>query len=43
MPQFLLEPLVDAEGLDLEDDEKVNSLARRFRVSTAVVRYRLWS
>ena len=43
MPQFLLEPLVDAEGLDLEDGEKVNSLARRFRVSTAVVRYRLWS
>lgn len=41
IPQFLLDGFVDASGIDLEDDDKVESLARRFRVSAAMVRFRL--
>lgn len=41
MPQALLLDLVDPEGLDLDDDDKVEALARKFRVSTSALRYRL--
>ena len=41
IPQFLLEGLIDAGGIDLDDDDKIDSLARRFRVSASMVRYRL--
>lgn len=41
MPQFLLDALIDSGGLDLDDDDKVEALARRFRVSTSAIRYRL--
>ncbi len=38
--QFLLEAVGDA-GLDLDDDEAVDALARRFRVSGSAMRNRL--
>ncbi|WP_439472056.1 ImmA/IrrE family metallo-endopeptidase [Brevundimonas sp.] len=41
MPRFLLETMMDAGGFDLEDDEKVEALARRFRVSASALRFRL--
>lgn len=41
IPQFLLEGLIDAGGIDLDDDEKIESIARRFRVSGSMVRFRL--
>ncbi|PBB84539.1 ImmA/IrrE family metallo-endopeptidase [Mesorhizobium sp. WSM3876] len=43
MPTEILQGLVDPGGLDLEDDEKVESLAKKLRVSTAALRYRLAS
>ncbi len=41
MPLDLLKPLIDPAGLDLEDDERVATLARRFRVSPSAMRFRL--
>lgn len=41
MPHDLLVGVLDAEGLDIEDDERIAALARRFRVSTAAMRFRL--
>ena len=41
IPQFLLEGVIDAGGIDLDDDEKIESIARRFRVSSSMVRFRL--
>ncbi len=43
MPQVLLEGLVDPAGLDLDDDAQIEALARKFRVSTSALRYRLSS
>ncbi len=41
MPHDFLKEVVDAEGLDLDDDERLEALARKFRVSTSALRYRL--
>ncbi|AYG94499.1 ImmA/IrrE family metallo-endopeptidase [Brevundimonas naejangsanensis] len=41
MPQFLLDTMMDVGGFDLEDDERVEALARRFRVSASALRFRL--
>lgn len=41
MPQALLVEAIDAAGLDIEDDDKIEALARKFRVSTSAMRYRL--
>jgi Zn-dependent peptidase ImmA (M78 family) len=41
MPEPLLVQAVGERGIDLEDDSQIEALARKFRVSTAVVRYRL--
>lgn len=41
MPETLLEASVDGRRIDLEDDEAIAVLARRFRVSQAAMRYRL--
>lgn len=41
MPTVFLHDLVDAAGLDLDDDERLEALARKFRVSTSALRYRL--
>jgi Zn-dependent peptidase ImmA (M78 family) len=41
MPQIFLAELIDPAGLDLEDEAKVNSLAKRFKVSSAALRFRL--
>ncbi|MGE3989269.1 ImmA/IrrE family metallo-endopeptidase [Pseudorhodoplanes sp.] len=41
MPHDLLVGVLDAEGLDIEDDDRIAALARRFRVSAAAMRFRL--
>lgn len=41
MPQHLLEAVLAGKIVDLEDDETIASLAKRFRVSEAAMRYRL--
>jgi len=41
MPQEFLKDLVDPAGLDLDDDDRLEALARKFRVSTSALRYRL--
>ncbi|WID95166.1 ImmA/IrrE family metallo-endopeptidase [Bosea vestrisii] len=41
MPHAFLKDVVDPVGLDLDDDERLESLARKFRVSTSALRYRL--
>jgi Zn-dependent peptidase ImmA (M78 family) len=41
MPQMFLAEAIDAAGLDLDDETKVNSLARRFKVSASALRFRL--
>jgi Zn-dependent peptidase ImmA (M78 family) len=41
MPQFLLRDLVDPDGLDVDDDDRIEALARKFRVSPSAMRYRL--
>ncbi|MFT0862142.1 ImmA/IrrE family metallo-endopeptidase [Ancylobacter sp. G4_0304] len=41
MPTAFLEDYVDPAGLDLDDDERLEALARKFRVSTSALRYRL--
>jgi len=43
MPRSFLEDLVDPRALDVDDDEKIESLARKFRVSPSAMRYRLGS
>lgn len=43
MPQAALNELIPAAGLDLDDDDRVIALAKRFRVSTSALRYRLAS
>lgn len=41
MPTGLLIPVLERHPVDLEDDDAVASLAKRFRVSDAAMRYRL--
>ena len=41
MPHDLLKIALGASGLDIEDDQGVEALARRFKVSTAAMRFRL--
>ena len=41
MPSIFLKDLVDAAGLDLDDDKRLEALARKFSVSTSALRYRL--
>jgi len=40
MPHELIKDLV-GEGLDLDDDARLDAMARKFRVSTSALRYRL--
>jgi Zn-dependent peptidase ImmA (M78 family) len=41
MPQAFLAAAVDPSGLDLDDDARIEALARKFRVSTSALRFRL--
>lgn len=41
MPRELLLPMLEGKSVDLEDDEAIAALARRFRVSEAAMRFRL--
>ncbi|PZQ96196.1 MAG: ImmA/IrrE family metallo-endopeptidase [Cereibacter sphaeroides] len=41
MPQHLLESVLAGKLVDLEDDETIQSLAKRFKVSETAMRYRL--
>jgi Zn-dependent peptidase ImmA (M78 family) len=41
MPQEFMKSALDAGGLDIEDDAGIEALARKFRVSTSAMRYRL--
>jgi Zn-dependent peptidase ImmA (M78 family) len=41
IPRDLLTSVLDASGLDIEDDQGVEALTRRFKVSTAAMRFRL--
>jgi Zn-dependent peptidase ImmA (M78 family) len=41
MPGVFLKELVDDAGLDLDDDARLDALARKFRVSTSALRFRL--
>ncbi|MGY2991205.1 ImmA/IrrE family metallo-endopeptidase [Mesorhizobium sp. URHB0026] len=41
MPQEFLADALDAGGLDIEDEAGIEALARKFRVSTSAMRYRL--
>lgn len=41
MPQHILETVLAGKLVDLEDDETIKTLAKRFRVSEAAMRYRL--
>jgi Zn-dependent peptidase ImmA (M78 family) len=41
MPEPLLEAVLAGRPVDLEDDDLIASLARRFKVSEAAMRYRL--
>ncbi|GLS37300.1 hypothetical protein GCM10010869_28930 [Mesorhizobium tianshanense] len=43
MPTDLLMAALDGHSVDLEDDAAIGSLAKRFRVSEAAIRYRLSS
>lgn len=41
MPKFILDVAIGGRRIDLEDDDEIDILARRFRVSSAAMRYRL--
>lgn len=41
MPSDFLASILGDGGLDIEDDERIETLARRFRVSAAAMRFRL--
>jgi Zn-dependent peptidase ImmA (M78 family) len=41
MPHDLLQAALDGRTIDLEDDEMISALAKRFRVSEAAIRFRL--
>lgn len=41
MPRELLAIVLDASGLDMEDDVGIEALAKRFRVSASAMRFRL--
>ncbi len=41
MPQKFLESALGTAGLDIEDDASIESLAKKFKVSTAAMRFRL--
>lgn len=41
MPQKFLREAVDDHGLDLDDDDEVAALAKRFKVSPSAMRFRL--
>jgi Zn-dependent peptidase ImmA (M78 family) len=43
MPQALIEAALGGRPVDLEDDEMIASLAKKFRVSEAAIRFRLTS
>jgi len=40
MPQMLLEAVLGERSIDLEDEDAIASLAKRFRVSDAAMRFR---
>jgi Zn-dependent peptidase ImmA (M78 family) len=41
IPGYLLADALEGGGVDLEDESAIEVLARRFRVSTAAMRFRL--
>jgi hypothetical protein len=41
MPGEFLISVLDAGGLDIEDEAGIEALARKFRVSASAIRYRL--
>lgn len=41
MPDALLQEVLDGRTVDLEDDEMISALAKRFRVSETALRFRL--
>lgn len=41
MPNFLIGEALGSSGLDIEDDQGVEALAKKFRVSSAAMRFRL--
>lgn len=41
MPEALLHAVLDGRTVDLEDDEAIGGLARKFKVSEAAMRFRL--
>jgi Zn-dependent peptidase ImmA (M78 family) len=41
VPESFLRDLMDASGFDIEDDDKIELLARKFRISPSAMRYRL--
>ena len=43
MPRDLIDKVLGERGLDIEDEEGVDALARKFRVSPAAMRFRLAS
>lgn len=43
MPRDLLQAALGGQGIDIEDDDAVEALARRFKVSASAMRYRLVS
>lgn len=43
MPRDLLRGALDGGGIDMDDDNAVEALARKFRVSASAMRYRLAS
>lgn len=43
MPRDLIDKVLGERGLDIEDEEGVETLARKFRVSPAAMRFRLAS
>jgi Zn-dependent peptidase ImmA (M78 family) len=41
MPGEFLASALDTGGLDIEDEQRIEALARKFRVSASAMRYRL--
>jgi Zn-dependent peptidase ImmA (M78 family) len=41
MPESLLKAAFEGQSVDLEDDDAVAALAKRFKVSEAAMRFRL--
>lgn len=41
MPKHLLEPLIDAGNIDLDDVDRLQTIAKKFKVSLSAFQYRL--